>query len=158
MNMKWLVSILFVLGSTALGKNADFRNLKSVFPCFDQNNVQVSTDATKAIDKSQIFTFINNKLAAYRIPITNNDLCDSMPWFIHIQIEGTKNVQGIWLYQYTLNVFDKSSGLYEGWVNIWNTGAYGFAPASTFDLLADAKDSFGEIIDEFAADYAKANP
>lgn len=154
--MKKLAVLFMFFSSTVLAANPGPENLKNLSLCFRLTSVQVKPETAVLITNLQkdIFKKVSIKLKAYRIPYIEK--CDTSKEQIFFQVDTTQAGNGTLVYSLDMNIFEYD--LKPRHVSIYSLGTFGISAYRGDELGNKMIDAFSQMIDDFAADYATANP
>lgn len=158
--MKKIAALLLFSCQITLASNAGPDNLKHASLCFNISSINLSPEANILAPgiKSEVFRNVSNKLKAYRIPYSKT--CDITNQIISLEFYlSEKSKIDIYAFTSSLNVIEFN--LKPRGVSIYNLGGFGTIGANNAknnSLISAVTSEFSQSIDEFAADYATANP
>lgn len=141
-----------------LAQNAGPTNLKGLQLCLrnddiaiDKNAKQIDTEARQAFAR-----VVATKLSAYRILYRDGLCLNKGSGNIIISVNTLDGVNGALFYTVDFEVYDLF--LTPGVTSIYRSTIMGYTHSTGQTLATRMNTTIGELIDQFAADYAKANP
>lgn len=132
-------------------------NLRRAPLCFSSTQVQIDPRLEADVPglTDTLTQRVTNRVTAYRLPIRS--ACTPADVRLWVQVDAVKLTSGARAYNTTLNVYANTPGFAQV-VTVYNLGVYGVTPDQGTALIDYLWSSTSPMIDQFAADWAKANP
>ncbi|UQN08632.1 hypothetical protein [Deinococcus sp. QL22] len=153
--MKKLLVCLLLVSSPALAGNSGPDNLRNINLCFGPDSVQIAPVLKTAAPglNAAIYEKINTKLRAHRIPFL---ACQGTSTELYIQMDSFEAFSGNHVYMIALEI--TAYDILPQVVVTWSAGHLGSSGQRGKKLTTDFTTIVSGLLDQFAADYATANP
>lgn len=158
---KFMALSAVLLGSYAMAEPDLFAHnaLAKITLCGTSGFVDMGDDASKWLGKDFASTLdqkIINRLTAYRIK--GSSKCSTgNSRFLGLKIETTKSEDATKAFNINLKVYNFDAKTFFQIVS-WHDYSFGYSQKSVSDSRIYIENAAMDLIDSFAADYAKANP